>query len=146
MKTNHHRQLHVVFDDQVYNIYEYPQVQCCLPHWICSVMFKRVFEFRFSVSQSLSLYITCAVIYLWPVGCSEHVSSSLERMRGVVVDSILSHMNVLCFILCCAQWCHAVLIEALYTCCYRHWQRDKRERQTLISNAVWQYYIIIQFE
>ena len=68
-----------------------------------------------------------AVVHLWPVGCSEHVPSSLERMRGVVGDAVFGHVGVLRFILRCAQRRHTVLVEGLDTRHRRHWENKGQE-------------------
>lgn len=72
------------------------------------------------ISAPLNGEWMCAAAHLRPVGCSEHVPSALERMRGVVGDAVLGHVGVLRFVLRCAQRRHTVLVEGLHTRHCRH--------------------------
>lgn len=133
LKNNHHRQISYMtikyFGCEYFNVYTDAAIES-----LCLVMFKMFQEEILHCYTSLTLTSlhTCRGIHLWPVRCGKHVSSSLERMWGVVADAVLCHTGVLCFILCSAQRCHAVLIKALYTCCCRHWQSDRTQRRTLV--------------
>lgn len=82
--------------------------------------FKKTSDSGSFISAPLNREWMCTVVHLRPVGCSEHVSSALERMRGAVGDAVLGHVGVLRFVLRCAQRRHTVLVEGLYTRHCRH--------------------------
>lgn len=75
------------------------------------------------------------VNHLWPVWCSQHVPSTLERVWRVVGDAILSYMGVLCFILRSAERCHTVLIKSLYTCNSGDWEKSAKRHLRSTKNA-----------